>query len=101
MAFTFPSQRAISYLLADAHNFSVNLFVCSSYHIIIYSIPQAIRTCDINFVAEILYLLISLTYFSHLHMFLPSGDHLFILCIYDTVSALLCLFFVLFFRFHR
>ena len=47
----------------------------------------------IYFVTGSLYLLVSLTYFTHLPTPLPTGNHLFVLCIYDFVSVLLCLFF--------
>ena len=38
----------------------------------------------IYFVAGIFYLLISLTYLTHPPTPLPSGNHLFVLCIYDS-----------------
>ena len=48
------------------------------------------------FITGSLSLLTSLTYFSHPTTPLPSGNHLFVLCIYDSVSVL-CLFFFFFF----
>ena len=44
------------------------------------------------FVTGSLYLLISLTHFFHSPTSFLSGNHLFVLCIYDSVSVLLCLF---------
>ena len=44
------------------------------------------------FATESSYLLIFITYFSTLPTPIPTGNHLFVLCIYDTVSVLLCLF---------
>ena len=41
----------------------------------------------IYFVIESLYLLISLTYLSSLSLPLPSGNHLFVLCISDSVTV--------------
>ena len=44
------------------------------------------------FATESLYLLIFITYFSTLPTPIPTGNHLFVLCIYDTVSVFLCFF---------
>ena len=46
------------------------------------------------FAAGSLCLLISLTYFFLLASLLPFGNHLFILCIYDSVSVLLFIYFL-------
>ena len=51
--------------------------------------------CFIYFVTGRLYLLISHTYFSHPRTPLPSGNHLFVPFIYDSVSVSF-----IFFRFH-
>ena len=47
----------------------------------------------IYFVTGGLYLLVSLIYFTHPYTSLPSGNHLFVLFIYEFVSVLLLLFF--------
>ena len=41
----------------------------------------------IYFIIGNMYLLISLTFLTHLHTPLPSGKHLFVLCMYDSVSS--------------
>ena len=50
------------------------------------------------FITAGLYLLISLNYFTHPPTPLPYDDQKFILCIYESISVLLC--FIMFFRFH-
>ena len=40
----------------------------------------------IYFITGSMYLFISLTFLTHLHIPLPSGKHLFVLCMYDSVS---------------
>ena len=51
----------------------------------------------IYFVTGSSYFLISFTYFSHPPSSLPSGNHPFVLCIYDSVPGLLCWFICLVF----
>ena len=46
-----------------------------------------------------MYLLNPLTYFTHLPIHLPSGNHKFVLCIYKSIFV--CFFTRLFFRFHN
>ena len=46
----------------------------------------------IYFITGNLYLLVSLTYFTPYLNPLPSGDHLFVLCVYESVFGLFCLF---------
>ena len=74
----------------------------SSYHLLPYKVIKILLTIFPNlhnsylwliyFVTERLYLLISLTYFSHPSKPPPLRQHLFVLCIYDSISVLLCLF---------
>ena len=53
-----------------------------------YYVPHAVLFIPVtHFVTRSLYLLISLTYFTHPSTALPFGNHLFILCIYESVSV--------------
>ena len=65
---------------------------------ILYSPCCTFHPCDwlIYFVTGSLYLLIFLTYFTHPLTPLPSDSHLFVLCICESLSVLLCLFVLLF-----
>ena len=84
---------------------TVNLVTMSPYKYItllltIFPILSISFPWFIYFVTGNLYLLISLTYFTHPPPLLPSGNHLFVLCIYDSVLFCYVCSLILCFRFH-
>ena len=77
----------------DHHN---KYHLSQRYYIIIDYISHAIHFISMihfSYATKSVYLSVSLTYFSHPSTHLPSGNHLFVLCLYDSVPVLLCLWF--------
>ena len=88
------------YTLQNEHHVSL-ITICHHTKILQYHLLYS-PCCTFHpvnyFLIGSLYLLISRTYFNHLLIPLSFRNHLFFLCIYESVSLLLLV--LLFFRFH-
>ena len=94
----YTTQRFhVCTLQHNPHN-SLPYAITQAYYTVlaIFPILNISRLWLIYFVTWSLYLLISLTYFPPPPTPLPSGSHLFAVCIYDSDFLLLCLFFSFF-----